>query len=156
MQVDSEKCTGCGECLEVCPVEAISLHAGKAVIDLETCIVCDACEQACPNGAISWTELAIVAKPQPEAPLVQPAITVERILTHRYAPWTAAALSFVGREIVPRLADAFVASLERRSERGLKRPRRERLAERERIGVRGGGKRRHDRRRRKRRDRETR
>lgn len=32
-KVDTELCTGCGACVEVCPVEAISLRDGKAQID---------------------------------------------------------------------------------------------------------------------------
>ncbi|MCX5899348.1 MAG: 4Fe-4S binding protein [Proteobacteria bacterium] len=30
---DNAKCTGCGNCVEVCPVEAIALKDDKAVID---------------------------------------------------------------------------------------------------------------------------
>lgn len=51
-EVDTEKCTGCGDCAEVCPVEAISLKDGKAVVDEDECIECAACEEECKNKAI--------------------------------------------------------------------------------------------------------
>ena len=50
--VDAARCTGCGACVEVCPVGAIALVGGKARVDEETCIGCEACVDACPEGAI--------------------------------------------------------------------------------------------------------
>jgi Uncharacterized Fe-S center protein len=50
--VDKEKCLGCGQCVDVCPVGAIKLEDGKAVISDE-CLECGACESTCPVGAIS-------------------------------------------------------------------------------------------------------
>jgi len=52
-KVDSEKCTGCGNCVEVCPVEAISMNNEKAVVDEDTCTECGLCVDECPNDAIS-------------------------------------------------------------------------------------------------------
>jgi len=49
--VDSEKCTGCGICLDVCPAGAIEVME-KAVIDDEICTGCAACVTECPNKAI--------------------------------------------------------------------------------------------------------
>jgi len=51
--VDKDKCTGCGLCVEACPVEAISLENDKAKIDEDTCVDCGACASECPNEAIS-------------------------------------------------------------------------------------------------------
>jgi predicted Fe-Mo cluster-binding NifX family protein/ferredoxin len=50
--VDSEKCTGCGICINVCPVGAISMHK-YAVVNPKLCIACGACVSACPNSAIT-------------------------------------------------------------------------------------------------------
>lgn len=52
-KVDKDKCTGCGTCVDTCPVEAITLKEEKAVIDEETCIDCGTCVDDCPEGAIS-------------------------------------------------------------------------------------------------------
>jgi len=51
-KVDKEKCTGCGICVDVCPVEAIKIENDKAVIS-DDCTECGACENECPNNAIS-------------------------------------------------------------------------------------------------------
>lgn len=50
--VDKEKCIGCGQCVDVCPVNAIKLADGKADISDE-CIECGACVSTCSVGAIS-------------------------------------------------------------------------------------------------------
>jgi Fe-S-cluster-containing hydrogenase component 2 len=51
--VDVEKCTGCGTCAEVCPVEAVKVENEKAVVDEEACIDCGTCIEECPEEAIS-------------------------------------------------------------------------------------------------------
>ena len=50
--VDVTRCTGCGACVEVCPVEAVALVDGKARVDEELCTGCGACVDACPEEAI--------------------------------------------------------------------------------------------------------
>jgi ferredoxin len=52
-KVDAELCTGCGRCVKVCPVEAISLCEGKAQVDGDNCIDCGVCVGECPVNAIS-------------------------------------------------------------------------------------------------------
>jgi len=51
--IDKNKCTGCGRCVEVCPVNAISLVNGIAVIDETICLGCMKCSRVCPVNAIS-------------------------------------------------------------------------------------------------------
>ena len=51
--VDKSKCIGCGTCVAICPVEAISFDEnGKAQIDKTKCIQCGACQASCPVEAI--------------------------------------------------------------------------------------------------------
>ena len=50
--VDSEKCTGCGICIPICPVQVISIKKNKAVIDDNRCIECLQCIDECPANAI--------------------------------------------------------------------------------------------------------
>jgi predicted Fe-Mo cluster-binding NifX family protein/NAD-dependent dihydropyrimidine dehydrogenase PreA subunit len=49
--VDSEKCTGCGICADVCPADAIEVNE-LAVVNAEACTGCAVCVSECPNGAI--------------------------------------------------------------------------------------------------------
>jgi len=51
--VDREKCTGCGECVEVCPLDAITLKDDVAVINEEECSDCGSCVDVCPTEAIT-------------------------------------------------------------------------------------------------------
>jgi predicted Fe-Mo cluster-binding NifX family protein/ferredoxin len=50
--VHTDKCTGCGICINVCPVNAISINK-NAVVDPRLCTACAVCVSECPNGAIT-------------------------------------------------------------------------------------------------------
>jgi ferredoxin len=50
--VDRDECTGCETCVDVCPVQAISMKEEKAQIDPETCTECETCVAECPVEAI--------------------------------------------------------------------------------------------------------
>ncbi len=52
-EIDLEKCTGCGSCVEFCPTGAVKLEDGKViVVNAEACSYCAECEAVCPTGAI--------------------------------------------------------------------------------------------------------
>lgn len=48
----TEKCTACGDCIEVCPKQAIQIKHKRAVIDYTKCIACYCCHEVCPYEAI--------------------------------------------------------------------------------------------------------
>lgn len=52
IKISKEKCTGCGDCVDVCPVEAVSVENKKVVIN-EECIDCGACVNMCKHEALS-------------------------------------------------------------------------------------------------------
>ena len=52
-KVNKEECTGCEECVEECPAEAISMKDDVAVIDGNECTECSACVDTCPAEAIT-------------------------------------------------------------------------------------------------------
>ena len=53
LELDEEKCTGCGMCVTVCPQRVFALHRGKSVlVDRDSCMECGACSLNCPVEAI--------------------------------------------------------------------------------------------------------
>lgn len=54
LQLDKEKCVGCGMCKDVCPHGVFVLNKGKArIIDLDSCMECGACLKNCAFSAIA-------------------------------------------------------------------------------------------------------
>ncbi len=52
-EVNQEGCTGCGTCVEKCPMDAISLDDdSKAIVNSELCIGCGVCAHFCPENTI--------------------------------------------------------------------------------------------------------
>ena len=52
--VIADLCNGCGECVKICPVNAITMQEDKAEIDPFQCIGCGACIPVCPQEAIDF------------------------------------------------------------------------------------------------------
>ncbi len=52
---DEGTCTECGQCMQICPSEAISLN-GSVLTDRWRCILCFACIKECPTGARQMTD----------------------------------------------------------------------------------------------------
>jgi Fe-S-cluster-containing hydrogenase component 2 len=122
MQVDRELCAGCGVCVETCAVGAIQLVDQRAVIDEVLCTQCEACMDACPNGAITAssepTHITPIMAPPAESLMIPiPAQSARRetaASTRALTPVAGAALTFLGSEVAPRLADMLLTVLERR------------------------------------------
>jgi NAD-dependent dihydropyrimidine dehydrogenase PreA subunit len=54
LKYDSEKCGGCGRCVEVCPHGVFAMREKRAVLtDKDRCMECGACAQNCEFGAIT-------------------------------------------------------------------------------------------------------
>lgn len=61
-QIDSQACTGCGECLVVCPTDALDMVEGVAMVsEPEACDYCGECEMICPEEAISLPYQVVLA-----------------------------------------------------------------------------------------------
>ncbi len=48
-----EACAVCGECVEVCPTDALLLIDGRLDLSVEKCIGCGLCVSRCPNNALT-------------------------------------------------------------------------------------------------------
>jgi NAD-dependent dihydropyrimidine dehydrogenase PreA subunit len=55
--VGTDKCSGCGECVDVCPVEVYELQDGKSVaVNEEECLGCESCVEVCETNALTVEE----------------------------------------------------------------------------------------------------
>ncbi len=56
-QINPDLCSGCGTCIEKCPVDAIELNDSDiAVVNAEYCFGCGVCAHFCPENAITLLE----------------------------------------------------------------------------------------------------
>jgi Fe-S-cluster-containing hydrogenase component 2 len=113
IHINAESCNGCGACVEVCPVGALSIVQGTAVADALLCRACEACLLACPASAISITALPAVMGAYAGLPALRPAPEVVRIepppapeVAHSAAlPALVAAVARVGQQWLPRVVE---------------------------------------------------
>jgi NAD-dependent dihydropyrimidine dehydrogenase PreA subunit len=109
IQIDEEKCTGCGQCIPDCPEGALQLIDGKA--RLVSDLFCDglgACIGACPEGAITVTEReagaydekAVMAHIVPQGPSVITA-HLEHLLGHGETGLYNQAIDYLTNHHVP-------------------------------------------------------
>jgi heterodisulfide reductase subunit A len=62
VEINKQKCNGCGECVKICSYNAIDMVDGKAVINEALCKGCGACSPVCEPNAIDlvgYTDLEI-------------------------------------------------------------------------------------------------
>lgn len=52
IEIDPDRCIGCGECVRVCKAQCIRLP--QKTVDGSRCVVCFDCTAVCPNEAISY------------------------------------------------------------------------------------------------------
>lgn len=53
LEHDSERCTGCRKCVEVCPHQVFVMEEKKArIVDKDGCMECGACALNCDFGAL--------------------------------------------------------------------------------------------------------
>jgi ferredoxin len=94
-RVDAGVCSGCGDCVDACPVAAVALvgsdgvlqlPAGRASIDETACLGCGLCVRACSIRAISLVRRA--------ERVITPASSAHRVVMQAIENGTLAALVF--------------------------------------------------------------
>ena len=67
-EIDLDKCTGCGDCVDLCSFGVVVLLNDKvAIVRPEDCDYCTDCEVFCPYGAIRCPfEIVLVKTEIPE------------------------------------------------------------------------------------------
>lgn len=71
-QIDANLCAACGNCVETCPFDALTLN-DVANVDVECCMGCGVCLGQCPAGAISLTRMQSKGAPLEIEALMQAA-----------------------------------------------------------------------------------
>ena len=80
-KIDESLCKGCGKCLEVCPVNAMSLISAndpknkkkkKSHVNTEICVGCGVCASKCPTEAVNMINRG--------SRVIHPETTFERII----------------------------------------------------------------------------
>ena len=60
--IDNDKCIGCGECVDICPVEVYELQDEKSVpVNSEECVGCESCIEVCEQEAVTVREVGSAA-----------------------------------------------------------------------------------------------
>ena len=57
--IESDKCTGCGKCIAVCPYEALELVNGKALVTGAKSMHCGQCVATCPENAVHVPDIDV-------------------------------------------------------------------------------------------------
>jgi NAD-dependent dihydropyrimidine dehydrogenase PreA subunit len=52
-KADPDLCSGCGTCVDQCPVSALSMGDAVPEVDPDKCITCFCCQEICPEQAIA-------------------------------------------------------------------------------------------------------
>ena len=64
VQADVEECVGCGDCIERCQMDALSLVDEVISIDESMCIGCGNCTTVCPTECLSMVRRSEVKPPE--------------------------------------------------------------------------------------------
>ena len=78
-ETDKERCTGCGACVEICPVQVIKMEGDFPVVDMEWCIGCGVCAIPCPVSAVKLVRKSNAIPPKDFKELHQEILKERRI-----------------------------------------------------------------------------
>lgn len=58
IKIDDERCNGCAQCIEFCPVDVFEVQNGKSLpVSPQNCLGCGTCVAICEAEAIIITEI---------------------------------------------------------------------------------------------------
>lgn len=121
--IDDSRCTGCGECVGVCPNGAITLVAGKASVDETVCEECEICLSVCPHNAIISVEAVGPVLTEESSSNLETTPTgsvpdrgeyTPPIRDGEALPALTSVLLSTGREVIPRLTSMAMDLLDQR------------------------------------------
>ncbi len=62
-EVDEDGCNGCGDCVDICPVDAMTIENNLAVVDKDWCVGCGLCITRCEVQTIRLVRRSDVVPP---------------------------------------------------------------------------------------------
>jgi ferredoxin len=62
--VEPDSCIGCGECVDICQVKALSMMDDKTVVERSLCLGCGNCVSLCPSGSVSLERCSDTKPPE--------------------------------------------------------------------------------------------
>ena len=77
-KIDPELCIQCGDCVDRCPVEAITELDATMDVSADKCIGCGLCVSVRPEEAIALTETAMATQPFPDGKAMYASVCKER------------------------------------------------------------------------------
>jgi electron transport complex protein RnfB len=77
--INPEQCEVCWECIDICPMEAISADDGYSAVDKDRCIGCGVCVSKCPTNSIELKQKESKYVPPKNSEAMYKKILVERI-----------------------------------------------------------------------------
>ena len=117
IQVNRERCTGCGACVGICPRGALFVADGCADVDESLCDSCGLCIGACPEEAISLVAVDAVARERQSLAEVRPQVLAQpqnraigSLWSRSIMPALGAIAAFAGREILPRVMETLIST----------------------------------------------
>jgi NAD-dependent dihydropyrimidine dehydrogenase PreA subunit len=58
-ELDDSRCTGCGDCVVVCPADCLAMKDSLPWLPRPAdCVLCSLCELVCPENAITVPSIA--------------------------------------------------------------------------------------------------
>ena len=64
--IDKETCTGCGDCVDRCQMEALRLEGEVATVKIDHCVGCGNCVSVCPTESLSMVRRSDARPPRIE------------------------------------------------------------------------------------------
>lgn len=114
MQVNPERCNGCGDCVPVCPSNAIHLEGGRAVIDETLCAGCHICADTCTRSAILAVESRSPVVQAAALPVQRVEVLPAQLTRTNEKPTVQTALVLAASEILPRLIETLLNAWDRK------------------------------------------
>ncbi len=97
IELDEARCTGCGLCVDFCPVNVFEMSAEglPRAVRVADCWACDTCVGQCPTGALRVVELGEAAPEEELGAGRRPASALSGAQRAEYAAWSRALMEIL-------------------------------------------------------------